>query len=156
MQSELTPQDIEWLAQHAEASRLGSDFLLNDLLRPNTPYAETAARIVPIWYMGRYHDASDVLTDIERNLPNSMIFEQWEYNRYEAVILTCCGLSKFDARVLLVASGLAYQDQKSLWLASCESVEQASRDLYGEQYDDLVALPEMPDNDHDFSLEQEK
>jgi hypothetical protein len=134
--SELTPHDLEWLAQHAEASRLGCDFILNDVLRPNTPYAETAARIVPIWYMGGYVDASAVIAQIEKNLPSSQIFEQWEYRRYEDMIRACNRLSNFDSRVLLVASGLAYQDEKALWRSACESVEEAKNALYGEDTED--------------------
>ena len=130
--SELTPQDREWLSQHAEACRQGCDFVLQDTLRPNSPYAETAARITPIWYKGAYVDASDVLEILDKGLPNSQIFEQWECFRYEAVHSVCRNLSTFDARVLLVASGFAYQDEKALYIASYESVAQSIRDLYGD------------------------
>lgn len=133
--SELTPQDRHWLTQHADACRLGCDFILHDTLRPNSPYAETAARIVPIWHKGAYVDASTVLENIDKALPSSQIFEQWEYYRYESVLRICRSLSIFDARVLFVASGYAYQDEAVLYNAACESVAEAMRDLYGEQSD---------------------
>ncbi|MPQ69343.1 hypothetical protein [Pseudomonas sp. MWU12-2323] len=148
--TELTAHDREWLHQHAQACKLGFDFMLQDVLRPCAANA-TAAQIVPIWYKGAYEDVSTVLKFIEKDLPRSQIFEQWEHYRYQAVIRVCRSLSQFDARALLVASGFAYQDANVMCKQAGEAVAYAIRELYGDENDGDDDFESDTDDEFDWS-----
>ena len=133
----LTPQDKEFLAQLGEASRLGSDFMLHDLLRKGASGSVSCAGVVPIWFEGSYLPASEVFRKIQNETPYSMIYEQWNYRVYQDVEHACAQLSKFDARVLWVAAGFDGENEHELYQASSEAVTEAKHALYGddaEQY----------------------
>jgi len=83
--SVLTSQDQVWLSYHALACRLGCDFMFHDMFRPGSADAEGAASLVPIWYKGGFVPAYEVLQQMQGDLCSTLIFEQWEYWRYEAV-----------------------------------------------------------------------
>lgn len=129
--TELSTQDREWLAKHAEACRLKCDFILSDVLGPDARSTVRLAKEVPLWFQGDYVPARTVFERIEASVPFSQIFEQWEYRVYTAVLNACDFLSRLDARVLLVASGYSGQSVDDLYSAAGEAVEEARIALYG-------------------------
>lgn len=132
LRPELTPEDRIWLAEQAEALRLSCDFMLRDLFHQDSTDLISRAAIVPIWLDGRYVPANDVLRQIEKSVPYSQIFEQWEARVYEDVERTCRRLSAQDARVLTVTAGFHKVTEAEIFDAAGEAVQEAWSALYGE------------------------
>lgn len=131
----LTPQDRAWLAKHCEATRLGFDFMLADLLHKDHSCNQSRACAVPIWFDGDYVTADLIVRQIEKKVPYSQIFEQWQARVYDAVMRTTRRLSPFDGRVLIVAAGFGSLTSHDIYAASREAVSEARRDLYGDDED---------------------
>lgn len=77
-----------------------------------------------------------MLSQIEKNVPHSQIYEQWQYRVYEDVEHACEHLSKFDARVLRVAAGFDQVCESELYNEASKAVEEARRELYGDESGD--------------------
>jgi hypothetical protein len=131
----LTPDDHDWLAKQAEACRLGLNFMLSQMFKKTFGYDAAHAAGVPIWFEGKYINACDLLTMLDKNVRPSHIFEKWQYDLYYAVQRVCLKLSSFDARVLIVAAGFDGLTGDDIYDAACEAVEEARRALYGDDED---------------------
>lgn len=134
-QSLLTTQDHQWLAKHGEASRLGFDFMLADLLHKGSSSNVRLARAVPIWFEGDYVPADLVVQKIRKSSRSSQIYEQWNAWVFDDVRRICRSLSQFDARVLIVAAGFGSDSGAEIYAASREAVDEARRALYGDDED---------------------
>lgn len=131
----LTADDRQWLTKHADACRLGFDFMLEDLLRKGSSHNQGLACAVPIWFDGDYLPAVEVLRKIENSVNYSQIYEQYQSRVYDEVIYTTRSLSAFDARVLLVAAGFDSVTASEIYSAEREAVDEAKRALYGDYED---------------------
>lgn len=131
----LTPKDLEWLAKHCLASRLGFDFMLSDLLFKGSSHNQRLACTVPIWFEGDYVTADLVVRQVEKTVRYSQIFEQWQARVYDAVMRTVRLLSSFDARVLIVAAGFGSPTADEVYAAAYEAVSLARHELYGDDED---------------------
>jgi hypothetical protein len=127
----LTKEDREWLAKFVDTTRKGCDFILYNLRKRSTEHDPSHAGAVPIWYEGNFVLAADVLRAIERTVPYSQIFEQWESYVYQEVVRTCEKLSAFDSRVLLMASGFHLTTEAEILRAAGVAVDEAYEALYG-------------------------
>lgn len=127
----LNTQDRQWIDRHAEAVRLGCEFILCDLFNATSGQRFRLARSVPIWFNGDYMLASAVFAQIEEQAPYSQIYEQWEYGVFQSVQHACKLLSAHDARVLWVASGFDSRCEEEIASSASEAVEEARQALYG-------------------------
>lgn len=133
--SVLTADDLAWLAKHAEACRKRCDLILYNLRKKNSDLDQAYAGSVPIWFGGDFVQATYVLQAIEKKVPHSQIFEQWESRVYQDVIRACATLSEFDASVLLMASGFHLTTEEAIYAAADEAVGEAYEELYGSDED---------------------
>lgn len=131
----LTAEDRQWLSKHAEACRLGFEFMLEDLFRKSSSYNQGRACAVPIWFEGDYVPAEAVVRKLEGSATYSQIYEQYQARVYDEVMHTIRLLSAFDARVLLVAAGFDSVTANEIYNAESEAVSEARSALYGDDED---------------------
>lgn len=127
----LTPDDQTWLAKHAEACRRSFDFMLADLLYPASQRSMSRAHEMLIWYNGSYIKAPDLLSSIEKKVPYSQIYEQWQSRVYSDVQRVCRSLSASEKKALIIVAGYEIITEAEIFLCAAEAVTEAREALYG-------------------------
>lgn len=131
----LTSEDQQWLSKHEEAVRSSLNFMLADLLYPRSPRAMSRAHEVLIWYKGSFLKTPDLLSKIQKEVPYSQIYEQWESRVYQGVQRVCRSLSALDEKALIIVAGYDIITEDEINRSAAEAVSDAREALYGRDED---------------------
>ncbi|NVL48678.1 hypothetical protein F2S72_01550 [Pseudomonas syringae pv. actinidiae] len=129
----LTEEDRYWLESHAEAVRTSMSFMVSNLLYPHTSQTMSRAHEVLIWFKGSYIRTTDLLRKIEKEVPYSQIFEQWQSRVYDEVQRVCRSLSDPDRMALIMVAGFDIITESEIRACASEAVREASEALYGSE-----------------------
>lgn len=131
----LTPEDKLWLAKHEEAVRSSLRFMMADLFHPRTALTMSRAHEVIIWYEGCFYKTPELVVKLQREVPHSQIYEQWESRVYSAVQRVCKSLSEMDKKALIIVAGYDIVTEAEIVRCAREAVSEAHEALYGADED---------------------
>ena len=137
MENLLTEQDREWL--HGLGLNLTTWRELTCAKLKGLAPAEliNTARDGCVYHGGAWVNAGALVDEVSRSITwNAQVYEAWAYGFASKIHAICATMSRFDAEILLIASGFQNEDLNELSRASSEAVAEAYHDLYGEEVDD--------------------